>query len=70
MRDERVVSNLKLQSSEISEVRWFGLEDVWDEIQHSRVRFCVPTAGLNVLREYLKRERPKDEREARICTGG
>ena len=51
------ISSLKLQASEVSEVRWFGLEDVWNEIQYSRVRFCVPTAGLNVLREYLKRER-------------
>ena len=27
--------------------------EVWDETHRSRERFCVPTAGLNVLREYL-----------------
>ena len=49
------VQDLTLQETEVSEVRWFDLEEVWEEIQHSRERFCVPTAGLKVLREYLKR---------------
>ena len=49
------IRTLILQKSEVDEVRWFSLDEVWDEIQHSRERFCVPTAGLNVLREYLKR---------------
>ena len=45
---------LRLQESEVSEVRWFDLESVWDEIRHGdRSRFCVPTAGLGVLRDYL-----------------
>lgn len=48
------ISTLVLQKSEVDEVRWFSLDGVWEEIQHSRERFCVPTAGLNVLREYLK----------------
>ena len=48
------ISTLVLQKSEVDEVRWFSLDEVWDEIHHSRERFCVPTAGLNVLREYLK----------------
>ena len=46
--------DMRLQESEVSEVRWFDLEEVWEEIQHNRDRFCVPTAGLKVLREYLK----------------
>ncbi len=47
------IENLVLQESEVSEVRWFGLEDVWDEIRRSRERFCVPSEGLAILREYL-----------------
>ncbi len=45
---------LTLQASEVDEARWFSLEEVWTEIQTSRKRFCVPTAGLRILREYLK----------------
>ena len=48
------VGELKLQESEVSEARWFDLETVWNEIQNSRERFCVPKPGLAVLREYLK----------------
>ena len=48
------IKDLTLQESEVSEVRWFDLDEVWDEIHCSRERFCVPTAGLNVLREYLR----------------
>lgn len=46
--------SLKLQESEVSQVRWFDLDEVWDEIQRGdRSRFCVPAAGLQVLRGYL-----------------
>ena len=48
------IQDLTLQESEVSKVRWFDLDEVWDEIHRSRERFCVPTAGLNVLREYLR----------------
>ena len=48
------INTLVLQKSEVDEVRWFCLDEVWKEIQHSRERFCVPTAGLAVLREHLK----------------
>ena len=47
------ISSLVLQESEVDEVRWFGLDEVWNEIHRSRERFCVPTGGLQVLREYL-----------------
>lgn len=48
------VDNLSLQESEVSEVRWFDLDEVWNEIQSGdRSRFCVPTAGLKVLKDYL-----------------
>ena len=48
--------NLKLQKSEVDEVRWFDLEEVLEEIKTSRDRFCVPSDGLELLREYLMRK--------------
>ena len=48
------IRDLVLQETEVEEVRWFGLEEVREEIRHSRERFCVPAGGLNVLREYLQ----------------
>ena len=48
------ISGLVLQKSEVDEVRWFDLEQVWEDIQHCRDRFCVPPAGLKVLRDYLR----------------
>ena len=47
------IQNLTLQASEVDEVRWFDLEEVYKEIQVTRERFCVPSAGLQVLRDYL-----------------
>ncbi len=47
-------ANLKLQQSEVEEVRWFNLNEVWGEIQSDRRRFCVPSKSLNLLRDYLK----------------
>ena len=61
-----VIDSLLLQASEVDEVRWFGLDEVWNEIQYSRERFCVPTAGLKVLRDYLSR--PASGRPD-ACTG-
>ena len=49
------IEALTLQKSEVDETRWFDLDEVWNEIQTSRARFCVPAQGLNVLREYLQR---------------
>ena len=45
--------NLVLQQSEVESVRWFDIEEVWQEIQHNRERFCVPTEGLKILRDHL-----------------
>lgn len=45
---------LKLQESEVSEVCWFDLDKVWNEIRTDRSRFCVPAGGLGVLRAYLE----------------
>lgn len=47
------IETLTLQESEVEEVRWFDLDEVWNEIQVSRERICVPMGGLRVLREYL-----------------
>ena len=53
--DEPVrIEELKLQEEEVDEVRWFDLEEVREEIKTSRKRFCVPTEGLEILRNYLK----------------
>ena len=49
------IENLSLQASEVDEVRWFDLEEVYREIQTSRERFCVPSERLQVLRDYLSR---------------
>ena len=49
------IERLTLQASEVDEVRWFDLEEIWVEIHRSRKRICVPTAGLNVLRQYFHR---------------
>lgn len=49
------IRSLILQASEVDEVKWFDLKAVWIEIQKDRSRICVPTGGLNVLIEYLRR---------------
>ena len=53
-REPVCAEELTLQESEVSEVRWFGLEEVWEEIQRGdRSRFCVSRRGLKVLRDYI-----------------
>ena len=48
------LKSLTLQKSEVDAVRWFELDEVWNEIQESRERFCVPMGGLEVLKGYLE----------------
>ena len=48
------IGALTLQASEVDEVHWFDIETVWREIQTDRRRFCVPTGGLKMLRDYLE----------------
>ena len=48
------ISALTLQESEVDEVCWFDMDEVWTEIQTDRHRFCVPTEGLAVLKNYLE----------------
>ena len=52
-REPVETDDLTLQPSEVEEVRWFDLDEVWNEIQTSRARFCVSVKGLNVLRTFL-----------------
>ena len=47
------IRDLTLQKSEVDEVRWFDIDEVWDEIQTSQARFCVPIGALRVLKEHL-----------------
>ncbi|MBR3245591.1 MAG: NUDIX domain-containing protein [Parasporobacterium sp.] len=46
--------NLVLQESEVDEVRWFDMNEVWNEIQTSRERFCVPKDSLKILKSFLE----------------
>lgn len=47
------IDQLSLQEDEVDEVRWFDMDMVWEEIQHSRERFCVPSESLGILRRHL-----------------
>ena len=44
---------LVLQASEVEEVRWFDLEEVWAELERGSERLCVPKKGLKLLRDWL-----------------
>ena len=50
------IEALTLQESEVEEVRWFDLEEVYREIQVSRARFCIPSGGLDVLRRWVGKQ--------------
>ena len=53
-REPVEISRLILQKSEVEEVRWFDLDEVWKEIHLSRTRFCVPADGLELLKKFLQ----------------
>ncbi len=55
------IDRLSLQAAEVEEVRWFRLNDVYEEIKTSRERFCVPSEGLNILMRYLVDEKEHGE---------
>ena len=50
---------LARQAGEVDEARWFGLDEVWDEVagRKDRRRFCMSLEGLNTLRRFLKENR-------------
>lgn len=47
------IEDLALQDAEVSEVRWFDVDYVWNELQSNQNRFCVPPEGLRILMEYI-----------------
>ena len=47
--------SLTLQVSELDEVKWFGLDELWNGGMIDRRRFCVPGESLRILRSYLER---------------
>ena len=44
---------LVLQESEVEEVRYFDLEEAYEEISRGSERFCVNPKGMKVLMDYL-----------------
>ena len=55
-REPLDAESLHLQAEEVERVDWFDLEQVREEIEHSRERFCVPRASLDLLRRFLLME--------------
>ena len=55
-REPLDAESLHLQTEEVERVDWFDLEQVREEIEHSRERFCVPGASLDLLRRFLLTE--------------
>ena len=47
------IQDLRLQETEVEDAAWFDLEEVWNEIQFSKERFCVSSQGMQVLIDYL-----------------
>ena len=54
------IETLTLQVSEVTEVCWFDLQEVWNEVQTDVSRFCMPIKGLQVLRAWLADRVPRD----------
>lgn len=55
-REPLDAESLHLQTEEVERVDWFDLEQVREEIEHSRECFCVPGASLVLLRRFLLME--------------
>ena len=47
------INKLTIQKSEIDEVRWFDVQEVMEEFQYSRKRFCVPSGGLKLMAKEM-----------------
>lgn len=45
--------NLVLQKDEVEAVEWFELENLYVECMKHNQKFCVPIAGLRLIRDYL-----------------
>ena len=46
-------AGLRLQETEVDEAKWFGLDEVWHEVQRGSRVFCVPVQGLRLLMDHL-----------------
>lgn len=51
------IRDLHFQETEVEDADWFDLEEVWDEIQSRKDRFCVSPQGMKVLMGFLKKNR-------------
>ena len=55
-REPVEIRELRLQESEVEEVRYFNIDEVYEEATRGSDRFCVNPNGLKVLMDYLDRE--------------
>mgnify|MGYP000721309839 CR=1 FL=1 len=47
------IETLVLQKEEVESVRWFDLEETYQNCQNRNTQFCAPVPGLEVVRQYL-----------------
>ena len=47
------LSDLTLQKEEVDAANWFDLDETQQACEKGDERFCVPPAGLKILKEYL-----------------
>ena len=54
-RENVDISKLTIQKEELDSVEWFDFDEVYEACQPPRdKRFCVPSGGLKIIRDYLK----------------
>lgn len=49
------IETLVLQKEEVESVRWFDLEETYQNCRNRNTQFCAPVPGLEVVRRYLYR---------------
>ena len=49
------IETLVLQKEEVESVRWFDLEETYQNCRNRNTQFCAPVPGLEVVRQYLYR---------------
>ena len=49
------IETLVLQKEEVESVRWFDLEETYQNCRNRNTQFCAPVPGLEVVRQYLHR---------------
>ena len=47
------IETLVLQKEEVESVRWFDLEETYQNCRNRNTQFCAPVPGLEVVRRYL-----------------